>query len=62
VEAIHAHFGLDLDGDYRSRLRRFIAANPQRKHGPNPYAPADFGQQQAEIAEAFATYRERFRR
>lgn len=62
VEAIHAHFGLDLDDDYRRRLQRFIAGNPQRKHGPNPYATADFGQHQGEISEAFATYRERFRR
>lgn len=62
VESIHAHFGLELDDDYRGRLQRFIAANPQRKHGPNPYAAADFGQPQAEIAEAFAAYRERFRR
>jgi hypothetical protein len=61
VERIHAHFGLDFDDDYRSRLRRFIAANPQRKHGQNAYAAADYGQQQAEIAEAFAAYRERFR-
>jgi hypothetical protein len=62
VTAIHAHFGLDLDDAYRSRLQRFIADNPQRKHGQNPYAAADYGQQQAEIAEAFAAYRERFRR
>lgn len=62
VEAIHTHFGLELGDDYRVRLQRFIAANPQRKHGQNPYAAADFGQQQGEIAEAFAGYRERFRR
>lgn len=62
VEAIHAHFGLELDDHYRGRLQRFIAANPQRKHGQNPYTAADFGQPQAEIAEAFAPYRERFRR
>jgi hypothetical protein len=62
VEAIHAHFGLELDDRYRERLQRVIAGNPQRKHGPNPYAAVDFGQQRAEIAEAFASYRERFRR
>jgi hypothetical protein len=61
VERIHAHFGLELDDPYRGRLQRFIAAHPQRKHGQNHYSAADFGQQPAEIAEAFASYRERFR-
>jgi len=62
VEAIHDHFGLDFDPAYRARLTQFIADNPQRKHGPNPYAASDFGQHRDQIAEAFADYRTRFQR
>lgn len=60
VEAIHAHFGLDFDGAYADRLRQFIAQNPQRKHGHNRYALADYGQREEEIAAAFVDYRQRF--
>jgi hypothetical protein len=60
VDRVHAHFGLELDGAYADRLRRFIGENPQRKHGPNPYAAADYGQTTAAIAAAFADYRARF--
>jgi hypothetical protein len=60
VEALHAHFGLSLDDDDRARMQRFVASHPQHQHGANPYRAADYGQQPAEIAEAFAAYRERF--
>ena len=43
-------------------MKRFIADHPQGKHGANPYSATDYGQKPAEIAEAFAAYRERFRR
>jgi hypothetical protein len=62
VDALHSHFGLPLDIDDRNRMQRFVAEHPQHQHGANPYDAADYGQRPAEIAEAFAAYRERFRR
>lgn len=61
VEAIHDHFGLELDAIARERISQFVTRNHQRKYGANPYAAADFGQCEDEIAEAFADYRGRFR-
>jgi hypothetical protein len=56
VSRLHAHFGLELDANDRSRIARFITENPQHKHGRNRYTAADFGQRDDEIAAAFAGY------
>jgi hypothetical protein len=60
VRAVCAHFGLPYDDAVDARLRRFVADNPQRKHGPNPYAAEEFGQRPESIAERFRAYRERY--
>ena len=60
VERIHGAFGLPFTGSHASRLREYLAANPQRRHGANPYSAEMFGQTADEIAERFRGYRERF--
>jgi hypothetical protein len=57
VDRMHAHFGLEFDENDRNRIARFVAENPQHKHGRNRYTAADFGQHDDEIAAAFAEYR-----
>lgn len=60
VARIHDRFGLELDTPTRQRLERYVARNPQRQHGDNPYRAEDYGQRTAALAERFAAYRARF--
>jgi len=41
VAALYDHFGLRLSPEARERMRAYLAANPQHKHGPHRYAAAD---------------------
>lgn len=60
VERIHDAFSLPLSGRAVDRMRAWLQANGQRKHGPNPYSLEAFGQSKAEIRERYAAYRERY--
>ena len=60
VRGIYERFGLDWSGAFEDRLRAYVRENPKGRHGPHRYASAEFGQTDAEIAERFAAYRERF--
>jgi hypothetical protein len=57
---IHDAFGLGWDDALEARLRAFVAANGQRRHGENPYSTEAFGQTPAEVDARFRAYRERF--
>ncbi len=43
VRRIYERFGLDLDADAERRMRAFLAANPDDKHGKHAYRFADTG-------------------
>jgi hypothetical protein len=58
VERIHERAKIPLTGAELDRMRVWLANNRQRKHGPNRYAAAAFGQRPEEIAERFTSYRE----
>jgi thioester reductase-like protein len=60
VARIHDALGLPLGAAHEQRIARWIAEHPQREHGPNPCAAADYGQTDAEIRERFSGYRRRF--
>ena len=40
--------------------RRFLAANPQHRHGRHAYKLEDFGLDRKDVSQRFTTYRERF--
>lgn len=56
VARIHDAFGLPLTSAHEERVAQWMAEHPQRAHGPNPYAAADYGQSEEEIRERFADY------
>ncbi len=43
-----------------TRVRRFLDANPQGRHGVHRYAPEEFGLRRAELEERLADYRKEF--
>ena len=57
VRAICAHFGYDFTPQYEARARRYLAENPQHKHGVHKYALSDFGLTADRVTSAFTDYR-----
>lgn len=60
ARAIHEHFGLGWSEALERRMRAFVAANGQRKHGENRYDAGAFGQTADGLRERFAGYRRAF--
>ena len=60
VEKVYGHFGLPLSGQAVDRMRAFVAANPQGKHGVHRYRPAEYGLDPDRERERFRRYTERF--
>jgi hypothetical protein len=60
VRDIYDHYGLAWSEEFAERLNYYLQNNPRGKHGAHLYAPEDFGQTGAAIAERFAPYIERF--
>lgn len=56
VRAIYRHFGLDLGDEAEQRMRRWLGANPQHKHGRHEYSAERFGLSDGAIHERFADY------
>jgi hypothetical protein len=51
------HFGYEFSPEYESRARRWLAENPQHKHGVHRYRLADFGLDEAAVERYFGRYR-----
>jgi hypothetical protein len=56
VGAVYRRLGRELDGDAEARLRRWVAANPQHKHGAHRYDAGRFGLTERAVADAFERY------
>jgi hypothetical protein len=61
VRRIYAHFDLDLGAEAETRMRRFLAAHPQDKHGAHRYTLADAGLDAATERARYRAYQERYR-
>jgi len=57
---MYDHFGFAASPEAERRMRAWIAANPQGKHGGHKYTLAQFGLTPGAIRERFARYAERF--
>ncbi|HET9444036.1 MAG TPA: sulfotransferase [Acidimicrobiales bacterium] len=57
VRRLYGDLGRALDPRVEDRMGRWLAANPQHKHGPHRYALEDFGLDPERVDEAFAAYR-----
>ena len=60
ARSVYEHFGISLGPTVEARWRRFLAENPQGKHGRHRYDLASFGLRADEERERFRAYRERF--
>jgi hypothetical protein len=60
VRRIYAQFRMSLTPDAEARMRKFLAANPQGKHGRHEYAPNMFGLDPQELETRFRVYSEYF--
>lgn len=60
VAAVYDRFGLAFGAEAERRMRVWLAANSQGKHGAHETTPAEFGLDIAEVREAFRPCTERF--
>ncbi len=60
VQRVYERFQLPLTAVVEAQMRRFLADNPQGKHGRHDYDLAQFGLDPARERERFRKYRERF--
>ncbi len=60
VRRIYEQFGYAYTDEFETRMRRFIADNPQHKHGEHVYSAEEFGLEHEELSREFSSYREHF--
>ena len=60
VGKVYDHFGLHLSAEAERRMRAFLAANPQGKHGQHRYTLEQAGLDPAEVRERFRFYSEHY--
>jgi hypothetical protein len=60
IRGVYERFGLDLEAPAEARMRRFLAANPQDKHGAHRYRFEDTGLALEVERRRFAAYADRF--
>ena len=60
VRRIYAQFRMSLTARAEDRMRTFLAANPQGRHGRHEYAPNTFGLDTQELETRFRVYSEYF--
>lgn len=60
VRKLYAAHGIEMTPEAETRMRQFIAQNPQHKHGTHKYRSADFGIPEARITDAFREYMREF--
>jgi hypothetical protein len=60
VRKIYAHFDLPFGAAAESRMRRFLAENPQNTHGAHEYTLAAFGLDEVAERQRYRAYSSRF--
>ncbi len=60
VRDLYERLGYPYTPDFEARMRRWLADNPQHKHGVHRYSLAQFGLTDARVREVTAGYRARF--
>ena len=60
VRRIYDHFDMRLGDTAMQRMQRFMADNPQNKHGKHHYSLGMFGLERERVKQAFERYCQRF--
>jgi len=58
VRSIRSHFDMGDSAEIEARLQRWLAENPQHKHGVHRYSLDQFGLTPASVNERFSRYRD----
>jgi hypothetical protein len=58
--ALYERLGLSFTREAEARMRAWLEANPQGRHGAHTPNPADFGLEPGEVRKAFRDYTDRF--
>jgi hypothetical protein len=56
VREIYENFAYPIDPGHEQGIARWLAENPQHKHGVHQYSLGDFGITEADIRRRFARY------
>lgn len=62
VRAIYDRFGYPFTPEFEQRMRRWLADNPQHKHGVHRYSLAQFGLDEARVRAVSDDYRRKYLR
>jgi hypothetical protein len=60
IRSLYSRLGRDLSGHVELRMRAFLSAHPDGKHGNHSYTLAAFGMDPVKLSERFSSYRTRF--
>jgi hypothetical protein len=60
VQSIYEHFQIAPEKGMEERMRRWLADNPQNKHGVHRYTLGQFGLTEADIDKWFGDYQEQY--
>ncbi len=60
LRGIYAHFGYNYSDVMAEKIKDYLAANPQHKHGSHQYQLSDFGLSTEDLDRIFGDYCERF--
>ncbi len=60
VRQIYKHFGYEYDSRFEDRMHKWLAANPQHKHGVHRYSLEQFGLNADMVNRHFAKYCDQF--
>ncbi len=60
IKKLYDHFGFEFSAQAETRMRDWIHANPQGKHGGHDYSAEQFGLSEGEMVARFAAYSEHF--
>ncbi|MFE5333204.1 sulfotransferase family protein [Embleya sp. NPDC056575] len=61
VRELYAGFGLELGAEAEGRMRAYLAARPQGRHGRHAYAFDDLGLDREDVRSRLTDYQKRFR-
>lgn len=60
IRRIYDFIGTELAPQTEEAMQRWLAGNPQNKHGVHRYSASDFGLDERELSRRFEPYRERY--
>ena len=61
IRDIYKHFNYTFSDEAERRMRAYLAANPQHKHGRPQYSLEEYGLTEQDVRDAFGPYIEYYK-